>query len=165
MYDELSMLLAGEMNGRNMYDCSDDELYDSFMSDDSNCEGPSSEPKKPKATPAVWICKDGTTMLISDMTDKHLENSINYCYTRQNNTSVEILAREQERRKKDKLIAEVSPSKTILCQFCKNPMTVVGVYKVPEIDVGFQIGYTQFRLSCKCGAWGPIIKKVTGDFS
>ena len=88
-------IIEGECNGYNYYDADSEYSVNGWEDDSRIC--PSEIPKL-KNKPQKWKCKDGTTMLISEMTDKHLENSINYCNRNRNNSAVIILTNEKNRR-------------------------------------------------------------------
>jgi hypothetical protein len=56
-----------------------------------------------KKTPIThWKTKDGKVMKITEMTDSHLENSINYCVRNGVYKTVELLKEEKARREKIK---------------------------------------------------------------
>lgn len=48
-----------------------------------------------------WHTKDGKVMDLSEMTEKHLENSIAYCSRNRDSTSLYVLLNEKKRREDD----------------------------------------------------------------
>ena len=147
MWDDI---IEGECNGHNYYDS---DVESSWGEDDSNCYGPTYESKKSKQAP-MWKCKDGTMMKISDMTDKHLENAINYLYKTKGNyySMTVLLENERKKRQKNKKMEEWE-SMSCNCQFCGHRMKV-GNYHIIEED----FTHTEIRLICECGAMGPVIE-------
>jgi hypothetical protein len=97
------------------------------------------------------------------MTDLHLKNSINYCRERNQLITVERLEREQKRRnlKKElyKIINDFENDVTT-CKFCKSIMKLTSFdhESHPNDGPGMGWNYTDYRLVCKCGAMGPILK-------
>jgi hypothetical protein len=151
MFDDI---IEGECNGRNYYDS---EPWN--HEDDSNiCP---SESYKKKSN--LWKTKDGKSLYISEMTDLHLINSIKYCENKGNYISAERLRTEQKRRnlKKElyKTINDYDNDVTI-CNFCKSTMKLTSMDHESHPNDGPGMGwhYTDYRLVCKCGAMGPILK-------
>lgn len=150
-------IIEGECNGYNYYDAESE--FAVYGWDDDSCICPS-EYSKPKNKSQIWKCKDGSTMLISEMTDKHLENSINYCLRKGKYKTVEILESEKSRRVLEKRNEEFE-SRKIPCQFCGEIMKVKGfeIESRPEESTGgWGWNYTDYRLVCGCGAMGPVIQ-------
>jgi hypothetical protein len=143
MFDDI---IEGECNGRNYYDS---EPWN--HEDDSNCPGPSSKSNRPTSREFIWF-SSGKGYRLSELTDKHLDNSITFCNKWGKTKELWHLCKEKERRLQlEKLQAYEEMIRG--CQFCGKPM-IVGHYHVNEE------GYTntEVRLLCECGAMGPVIE-------
>lgn len=153
MWDEI---IEGDCNGFNYYDADSEFAVDGLDDDSCICPSEHNKPKKKSAT--TWKCKDGTTMLLSEMTDKHLENSINYCNRRREYATVILLTNEKNRRLYEKQKEECKKQER-KCQFCKQIMKVKKFdFESDPEDCTGGWGYSDYRLVCKCGAMGPVIK-------
>lgn len=110
----------------------------------------------------MWKTKEGKFMLLSEMTEKHLENSIAYCNRRGDGESLEALHRERKRRDEEKLQNELNQflEENDTCQFCGSSLKpkAFEFESDREESIGMGWYYTEYRLTCKCGAMGPVIK-------
>jgi hypothetical protein len=140
MWDDL---IEGECNGYNYYDSEPWE-----HEDDSNCPGPSTSNKSREFK---WF-SGGKEYKLSELTDKHLDNAINYCKKLDKVKELRYLYGERNNR----LIVEKQKSHEEMkrgCQFCGKIMSV-GYYHIH--DDGYN--HSEERLMCECGAMGPIIE-------
>lgn len=109
-----------------------------------------------------WHTKDGKVMDLSEMTEKHLENSIAYSSRKRDGKSLDALLKEKKRREDEKLQTELNQflQLTPTCQFCGEPLKSKAFEFESDPNEGPGMGwyYTEYRLYCKCGAMGPVIK-------
>lgn len=106
--------------------------------------------------------RSGTKIMpISDMTNEHIQNAINYI-NRQPNISIkdtyaiEALRKEQTNRKRNKIIETTKR----ICPFCKGGVMIMTEHVEepdPEACTGFGgfPKYTHSLVCQKCGASGP----------
>jgi hypothetical protein len=141
MFDDI---IEGECNGRNYYDSEPWE-----HEDDSNCTGPSSTSNKSREF--KWF-SGGKEYKLSELSDKHLDNAINYCNKLRKTKELWYLTNEKEKRTKIQKRDEWD-SMSCNCQFCGHKMKV-GYYHITDGDCTS----SEERLICKCGAMGPVIE-------
>lgn len=96
-----------------------------------------------------WKTGMGRVLDVSEMTDLHLANAINYCRNLKQWDSLNGLLDEQQHR-----FDLAFFSQTALCEHCGGEMQI----KTHEvIEVGW--GETKYQLKCKCGAAGPYLER------
>lgn len=145
-------IFSGDINGQCLYD--EYERWED-EEEDSGCEG---SYHKNQQTEFLWF-SGGKQYKLSEMTDKHVENSINYCNKRGEYRTVKILQDELDRRKKT-LQEDDFKKLECKCQFCNKEMKVQSFKHKshPDDGPGWGYSYTEYKLVCECGASGPVIK-------
>lgn len=104
--------------------------------------------------PEYWKTEKGEIIKITEMTDLHIKNAINYSLRLNRFDNANLLKEEQERRR----IQKIKEKSRRSCPFCKGGIMEETEFRVEESepDIGSFLPEWYHCLTCqKCGAEGP----------